>query len=332
MFDDLDRLVIHEPTVSSKVYRQGLDRDEAKALSVIQQKWPKLSRQDIIVYLLKIIQRHPADQPRTIANVHDPATRTVLDFLERVLLRVSSRMALSGMRLLEVPAAILDMEAITTWYLSFGPIFSPSSSLPPSFSLSDQTRDTLIGVKFLDLSGNNLKEIPPRLPAIFPGLQKLDLSGNPLGCLPASSPEWVELTRLKLDPPMRLRTSRARLDRILAGAWEPPTLVESCLSRLIESLRPAGSPAVPDPRRPLPAHLSHALAKGRLCDHCRRFRWPAQKALYLPARFHFLVRGFNRHISILLGPSFLCPACLALHYTHSHSTNYVDPLDRVGFC
>jgi len=317
--------------MSSKVYRQGLDRDEAKALSVMQQKWPKLSRQEMSVDLHKIIQRHPADKPRTIANVHDPATRTALDCLERVLLRVSSRMTLSGMRLLEVPAAILDMEAITTWYLSFGPIFSPSSSLPPSFSLSDQSRDTLIGVKFLDLSENNLKEIPGRLPAVFSGLQKLDLSGNPLGCLPASSLEWVELTRLKLDPPIRRRTSRARRRRILAGAQEPPTLVESCLSRLIESLRSAGSPAVPDPRRPLPAHLSRALAKGRLCDQCRRFRWTAQKALYLPARFYFLVRGFNRHLSILLGPSFLCSACLALRYTHSPPTNYDDPLDGVGF-
>jgi len=72
--------------MSSKVYRQGLDRDEAKALSVMQQKWPKLSRQEMSVDLHKIIQRvgsfplhafgliHPTDSGWLLASCFLPAS------------------------------------------------------------------------------------------------------------------------------------------------------------------------------------------------------------------------------------------------------------------
>ncbi|PLW25781.1 hypothetical protein PCASD_22677 [Puccinia coronata f. sp. avenae] len=195
LFQDLDHLVIREPTMNSKVYRQRLERDEAKALSVMQQKWPKLWTQEMNLNFLDIIQRYSVDKPRTIAGVDDLPTRTILDCLERILLRLSHRFALSDMRLIQIPAALLDLEAIVAWYLLFGPIFSSSSSSGPFSSLlSDPTKEVLLEIKFLDLSGNELTEIHPKLPSVLPGLQKLTLSGNPLGCLPASSCQWVWLT------------------------------------------------------------------------------------------------------------------------------------------
>ncbi|POW13212.1 hypothetical protein PSTT_03909 [Puccinia striiformis] len=123
VFADIERLVIHEPLMSSKVYRQGLDRDEAKALSVMQQKWPKLWKQEM---------NHLDHMPRTIAGVYDSPTRIVLDCLERILLRLSSRIGLSNLRLTVLPAALLDLEAVTSWYLSFGPIFCPPANRPIS--------------------------------------------------------------------------------------------------------------------------------------------------------------------------------------------------------
>ncbi|POW04121.1 hypothetical protein PSHT_11365, partial [Puccinia striiformis] len=111
VFADIERLVIHEPLMSSKVYRQGLDRDEAKALSVMQQKWPKLWKQEMNVNFQKLIQQHLDHMPRTIAGVYDSPTRIVLDCLERILLRLSSRIGLSNLRLTVLPAALLDLEA-----------------------------------------------------------------------------------------------------------------------------------------------------------------------------------------------------------------------------
>ncbi|KAH9442744.1 hypothetical protein Pst134EA_031592 [Puccinia striiformis f. sp. tritici] len=130
VFADIERLVIHEPLMSSKVYRQGLDRDEAKALSVMQQKWPKLWKQEMNVNFQKLIQQHLDHMPRTIAGVYDSPTRIVLDCLERILLRLSSRIGLSNLRLTVLPAALLDLEAVTSWYLSFGPIFCPPANRP----------------------------------------------------------------------------------------------------------------------------------------------------------------------------------------------------------
>ncbi|WAQ83744.1 hypothetical protein PtA15_4A192 [Puccinia triticina] len=176
----------------------------------------------------------------------------------------------------------LRCKNVTSWYLLFGPIFGFSSSSPLRPSLADRTRDIILGIKDLDLSRNSLTEIPRSLPLVFPGLCKLNLSGNPLGCLPASLRQW-KLVKLSVDPPMRQPSGRRRLARILACASDPPTLAESCLSRLIKSAARPGLPVVPAPQHPLPAHLSRALAKGRLCDDCHRFRWSAQKAIYLRA-------------------------------------------------
>ncbi|KAH9442463.1 hypothetical protein H4Q26_012737 [Puccinia striiformis f. sp. tritici PST-130] len=313
VFADIERLVIHEPLMSSKVYRQGLDRDEAKALSVMQQKWPKLWKQEMNVNFQKLIQQHLDHMPRTIAGVYDSPTRIVLDCLERILLRLSSRIGLSNLRLTVLPAALLDLEAVTSWYLSFGPIFCPPANRPIHLPPAGQDSDANLEVKSLDLSGNKLTELPHRLPSVLPGLQKLKLSGNPLRYLPASVRHWEQLKRLRVDPPMRRPTGRRRLAHILARASDPPTLVESCMSRLMESPAELDSPAVHTGRSPLPAHLARALQKGRLCDHCHRFRWPAQRDLYLPGRFLFVRRGFTNHISVLLGPVLLCPSCLLLH-------------------
>ncbi|POV97571.1 hypothetical protein PSTT_14967, partial [Puccinia striiformis] len=235
VFADIERLVIHEPLMSSKVYRQGLDRDEAKALSVMQQKWPKLWKQEMNVNFQKLIQQHLDHMPRTIAGVYDSPTRIVLDCLERILLRLSSRIGLSNLRLTVLPAALLDLEAVTSWYLSFGPIFCPPANRPIHLPPAGQDSDAKLEVKSLDLSGNKLTELPHRLPSVLPGLQKLKLSGNPLRYLPASVRHWEQLKRLRVDPPMRRPTGRRRLAHILARASDPPTLVESCMSRLMES-------------------------------------------------------------------------------------------------
>ncbi|KNF02741.1 hypothetical protein PSTG_04026 [Puccinia striiformis f. sp. tritici PST-78] len=241
VFADIERLVIHEPLMSSKVYRQGLDRDEAKALTVMQQKWPKLWKQEMNVNFQKLIQQHLDHMPRTIAGVYDSPTRIVLDCLERILLRLSSRIGLSNLRLTVLPAALLDLEAVTSWYLSFGPIFCPPANRPIHLPPAGQDSDANLEVKSLDLSGNKLTELPHRLPSVLPGLQKLKLSGNPLRYLPASVRHWEQLKRLRVDPPMRRPTGRRRLAHILARASDPPTLVESCMSRLMESPAEAAS-------------------------------------------------------------------------------------------
>ncbi|WAQ91695.1 hypothetical protein PtA15_15A86 [Puccinia triticina] len=318
-FDDLDHR-IHDPEINSKTYRQGLDRDEAKALAVMQQKWPKLRKQETNVDLCQIIEQHPVHMP--IVGLCDLPTRAVLDSLERVLLGLSRRVALPGLKLTTLPAAVVNFKNVISWYLSFGPIFGFSSSSPLRPSLADRTRDIILGIKDLDLSRNSLTEIPRSLPLVLPGLCKLNLSGNPLGCLPASLCQW-KLVKLSVDPPTRQPSGRQRLARILACASDPPTLVESCLSRLIKSPARPGLPVVPAPQPPLPAHLSRALAKGRLCDNCHRFRWSAQKAIYLRAPPDYAIRGFNgnrlKPHFLILGPSFLCPACLHLHCIRTHA-------------
>ncbi|WAR55617.1 hypothetical protein PtB15_6B360 [Puccinia triticina] len=259
----------------------------------MQQNSPKLRKQETNVDLCQIIEQHPVHIP--IVGLYDLPTRAVLDSLQ---------------------------SNVTSWYLLFGPIFGFSSSSPLRPSLADRTRDIILGIKDLDLSRNSLTEIPRSLPLVFPGLCKLNLSGNPLGCLPASVLQW-KLVKLSVDPPTRQPSGRRRLAHILACASDPPTLPESCLSRLMKSLARPGLPVVPAPQHPLPAHLSRALAKGRLCDDCHRFRWSAQKAIYLRAPPDYVIRGFNgnrlKPHSLILGPSFLCPACLRLHCIRTHA-------------
>ncbi|KAA1070741.1 hypothetical protein PGT21_022887 [Puccinia graminis f. sp. tritici] len=301
LFDDLDRS-IHVPSINSKAYRQGLDRHEAKALTVMQQKWPKLRKQEMHVELRTLIQRHSVPKPQAIVGAHDRPTRIVLDSLERVLLHLTHRLPLCNLRLAKLPAALLDAETITSWYTSFGPIFGSSSSGPPlpPDPLERLSADAMGRIKYLDVSRNELTEIPQRLTSVFPQLWKLNLTRNPLDCLPMSLREWAR-GRVRVDRLKRRPTGRHRLARIVAQGCAPPTLVESCLSRLIKA-------AVPTPDRgPLPPHLVAALARGRLCDHCRRFRWAAQKAIYLPGH-----GSRQKNLSLVFGPSFLCPACLHL--------------------
>ncbi|EHS62680.1 uncharacterized protein PGTG_21188 [Puccinia graminis f. sp. tritici CRL 75-36-700-3] len=300
LFDDLDRS-IHAPSINSKAYRQGLDRHEAKALTVMQQKWPKLRKQEMHVELRTLIQQHSVPKPQTIVGAHDRPTRIVLDSLERVLLHLTHRLSLCNLRLAKLPAALLDAETITSWYTSFGPIFGSSSSGPlPPEPLEGLSADAMGRIKYLDVSRNELTEIPQRLTSVFPRLWKLNLTRNPLDCLPMSLREWAR-GRVRVDRLKRRPTGRHRLGRIVAQGCAPPTLVESCLSRLIKA-------AVPTPDRgPLPPHLVAALARGRLCDHCRRFRWAAQKAIYLPGH-----GSRQKNLPLVFGPSFLCPACLHL--------------------
>jgi hypothetical protein len=56
LFDDVDRY-IYQPVTNSKDYRQVLDRPEAKALTVMQQKWPKLCKQEMHLELRALIPR-----------------------------------------------------------------------------------------------------------------------------------------------------------------------------------------------------------------------------------------------------------------------------------
>ncbi|WAQ86051.1 hypothetical protein PtA15_6A681 [Puccinia triticina] len=177
-----------------------------------------------------------------IVGLYDLPTWAVLNSLKRVLLGLSRQVALPGFKLTTLQEY--------------------------------RTRDIILRIKDLDLARNSLTEIPRSLPLVFPGLCKLNLSGNPLGCLPASLRQW-KLVKLSVEPPTRQPSGRRRLARILACACDPPTLAESCLSRMIKSAARPGLPVVPASQHPLPAHLSRALAKGRLCDDCHRFRWSA---------------------------------------------------------
>jgi hypothetical protein len=65
-------------------------------------------------------------------------------------------MAVCNLRMAELPAALLDLETITSWYTSFGPIFGSPSSGPLAPPLERLSADTIGRIKYLDVSRNEL--------------------------------------------------------------------------------------------------------------------------------------------------------------------------------
>lgn len=349
LFDDIDRRVIKNSTFGSKPYRRLLNRDQAKALNVLVQKWPKLWAAEMNVHFHQIILKHSDHKPIVLLNGDDRTTSELLNSLEPILLRQSRRLSLSGLGLVKVPRCLLEIGSIVDWYLGFGSIFSqnhhhssPSEALERGWTLGT--------IEILDLSFNKLTGLPESLPEILPQLKFLNLSDNPIAYLPPSSMDrWSELRKIKIDRPMRRRPNADRLlqrlmtfdpsSGVRSQVERPPSLVECCLKRIKDHFDDQSKASkTPIHRhhlcRRLPNHLQRALRKGRSCRSCQRFLWPSTtravfQRVYLRTD-HPL--GFPRHRSFILGPSFFCPTCLPLHLTSRPTSTRPTLLCRCPTC
>ncbi|MBW0483266.1 hypothetical protein O181_022981 [Austropuccinia psidii MF-1] len=301
LIDKIEFLVTQDLLLKSKAHRHSLSADNAKALSVLIQKWPKFLQKERIVAIREIVEQH--NKPQVIAGVLDDPTDHVLFEIELVLLGLSSKISLAKLSLTSVPPAILELSSIVGWYLKFGSI-----QWRDGHSNSSQTDDVkliLSTIKCLDLSSNQIHSLPSRLPYILSGLKVLTLTNNPIVALPVTSIRWRALRRLKLSRrTIRRPTSRTLVRLALSSSPSPPTLVECCLKRLKSCL-----PITPN----LPPHLFNALVKGHQCQSCSRFLWPSACPLYESFEFENLTD--QRWHRVILGPSFFCMTCITLHFT-----------------
>ncbi|GAA5833367.1 hypothetical protein JCM5353_008429 [Sporobolomyces roseus] len=212
---------------ASKEYRKGLNKDDAKALVGLRQRWvggnategkgkraikEKDAGLDWAQRVQELVKNNVA--PDQISPDSDSVTslqtQALLNSIESLLLPSCScpRISLQNLQLttwqLSQWTRLERIQQTIEWYLSF-------SGIQDSSELSRKARTVLDSVKSLDLSRNQLTSFPSFLPRLFPNLESLSLSHNAFTHLPPSLTLFSNLRRLKLHGNLLVQSQKALL-------------------------------------------------------------------------------------------------------------------------
>lgn len=209
-------------------------------------------------------------KPIAIQTVDRP-TSQLLACLEAIILLGSPRkLSLARLSLDHLPLALLDLDEVVSWYLSF-----EGSPIPPG-----RLEEVLGSIKLLDLSRNQLTVLPNSLPCVLPSLESLNLSHNPSLTLPTSLTRFRYLERLSTKDTRRRKSNVRSIWTEIANKTRTEmtssdekvqSLVVNCIRRIQRSLKCGESVDLST----LAVHLRRAVTGGFDCESCGQFVAPA---------------------------------------------------------
>ncbi|KAG0145086.1 hypothetical protein CROQUDRAFT_659178 [Cronartium quercuum f. sp. fusiforme G11] len=282
---DLELLLAeHE---NDREYRKRLSSSEAKSLSILVQKWPKMATEVGWRSVRESVENVP--KPASIGDgAVDRPTAQLLATLESILVLGSPRkLSLARLGLECVPQALVELDEVVRWYVSF----------EGSLLTSRRVKSVLGSIKLLDLSRNQLTALPDSLPRILPLLETLNLGHNSFVALPTTITQFRHLDRLGVKESTRRRKGnlRATWDAITASGSGSrpqerdrlPSLAVLCIRIIQRSLRsPSASVAGAERAQPrgglgggLAPHLRRAVEVGYDCESCGKFVGPPPDGL-----------------------------------------------------
>ncbi|KAH9814123.1 hypothetical protein DFH28DRAFT_316741 [Melampsora americana] len=263
---DLDMLLA-ATTVQDKDYRRGLSSSEAKALAILLQKWPKMVAEPRWRFVRQTVENVP--KPIAIETVDRP-TSQLLACLEAIILLGSPRkLSLARLGLDHLPLALLDLDEVVSWYLSF-----EGSPIPPG-----RLEEVIGSIKLLDLSRNQLAVLPNSLPYVLPYLESLNMSHNPFLTIPTSLTRFRHLERLSTKATRRrksnVRSIWAEIEKKTQTEVTSPnekvqSLVVNCIRRIQRSLKCGETVDLSN----LAGHVRRVVTNGFDCESCEQFVGP----------------------------------------------------------
>ncbi|EGG06510.1 uncharacterized protein MELLADRAFT_71909 [Melampsora larici-populina 98AG31] len=263
-------ILLENIAVQDKDYRRGLSSSEAKALAILLQKWPKMVTEPRWGFVRQTVENVP--KPIAIQTVDRP-TSQLLACLEAIILLGSPRkLSLARLGLDHLPLALLNLDEVVSWYLSF-----EGSPTPPG-----RLEEVLGSIKLLDLSRNQLTVLPNSLPCALPCLESLNLSHNPFLTIPTSLTRFRYLERLS-NKGTRRRKSNVRSiwteignktqTEVTSSDEKVQSLVVNCIRRIQCSLKHGETVDLSS----LAAHVRRAVTNGFDCESCGQFVGPSDR-------------------------------------------------------